>query len=419
MCDRLLIAQNCWLEPIEDNPGGVILRHGRDLHWHAPDLELPPFHGKVREWTGPECDIEVKPWMSIAEEKAKEESERYDEDEDEGEEEEEEEEGQDEGTIQFHTLRYLDFIPLAIHQHPTFLNSEGGHVPFLPDPNPGLRQSYADEIIEEYQCRIRNKLPRAWHIQENVPVYRIKFKTPRERREYGKTGRFIEEDIADAIAAVDSGTGIDVHYWGEAPENPDTSDSAEKIFDEHALGYYWKLVDKTGWTEIGDWLYRDTNGGTNWNRRKPKGEWVPYENVVNKLFYCGPTPPQWDSSWGGKIEVDGKEIWNPEGDAFIHGSQESDDYSETVEDGLSAQDKLRVPIGAAFDLMAIVEVWTFRQYVIFDQSKPFPKPQNDDDPMYTLNEIPGSFRRLGLQVRIVKPIPSEGTGEKGGKAESR
>jgi len=416
VCDRLLLAQNCWLETVGDYKGGVILRHGKDMRWHAPQTtRLSPFYGKTRGWTGPACDIKM-PWKSRAEEKAKEIAERYDEDESDS---DSESESGDMGNIQFHTLRYLDFIPLAIHQHPMSANGDAGHIPSYLGNNPGRRQSYADSIIEEYQTRVRNKLPRAWGIPENTPIYKIQFKTPRD-----EDGNFVDEwqwpKYEEARAAVDAGTGIKLIYWNEVPSDTNTEEAAEHIFDEHSLGYYWKLVDKTGWTEIGDWLYLDTNGGTNWNRRKPKGEWVPYENVVNRLFYCGPTPIQWDSSWGRK--TDGG--WNPDGDQFVHGSREFDDYSETVGDELTAQDKLSIPVGSAFDLMVIVEAWRFTQYVMMDQSD-IPDywqvvdetgddvyPPDQDHPSewrkrWSVNVIPGFFRRFGLQARIVKPIPPE------------
>lgn len=420
VCDRLLLAQNCWLETVGDYKGGVILRHGKDMRWHAPQTtRLSPFYGKTRGWTGPACDIKM-PWKSRAEEKAKEIAERYDEDESDS---DSESESGDMGNIQFHTLRYLDFIPLAIHQHPMSSESDAGHIPIYVHANPGKRQAYAEGIIEEYQTRIRNKLPRAWGIPENTPIYKIQFKTPREHVE-GKRGRFIDEDIDDAKAAVKAGDGIIIIYWNEVPADENTEESAEKIFDECSLGYYWRLVDATGWVVDGQWLVKDTDDDGEYDRRMPRGEWVPYENIVNKLFYCGPVPLQWNTDWGGKIEEGGRKIWNPDGDAFVHGNRQYADYSETVGDGLKAQDKLSIPVGSAFDLMVIVEAWRFTQYVMKDQSD-IPDywrvvdetgddvyPPDQDHPSewrkrWSVNVIPGFFRRFGLQARIVKPIPPE------------
>lgn len=441
VCDRLLIAQNCYLEASDEQT--VVLKHVNDLHWHAPQLHsLPPAYGKTRGWTGPACDIEM-PWKSKAERLAKETAEKYNEDESDGEDSDSDSDSGDMGTIQFHTLRYLDFIPLAIHQHPMSSAEDAGHIPSYVHANPGKRQAYAEEIIEEYQTRVRNKLPRAWGIPKNVPIYKIQFKTPRET-DGEHAGEFKNEWVwpanEQAVAAVEAGVGIKILYWNEVPMDNNTKESTDAIFGECRLGYYWDTYEADGWEAFAPWYYKDTNGGRNWNRRKPMGRWVPYDNVVNKLFYAGPFPVEWNEDWGRK--VNGK--WPEEGDQFIHGNSQNESFITHMEgeagEGVPLQDHLCIPLGAAFDLMAIVEVWRFAKYVMVDQSD-IPDywrvvdetgddvygPDDEDEGAFEDERthvwrkrwrlvLDGNFyRRIGLQSRIVKPIPPEGADEEGGE----
>lgn len=241
-------------------------------------------------------------------------------------------------------------------------------------------------------------------------------------------GRFENEWEGEAkqaaLNAVDNGDGIKVIFWNEISHDSHTSDSQEKIFDEFGIGYYWKLYDLDGWAKVGQWLYKSSTGDPRvYDTRKPLGRWVPYQNVVNKLFYCGPTPMEWDNSWGTK----GPNGWPEIDERFIFGNSQYEGYiaalaRETGEE-IPLQNLLCIPIGFAFDLMVIVEVWKIRSYkmVNTDDIPDWEKTvEHTGSDVYHLegtngtyrkrwspSDMPGFYRRLGLQARIVKPMPPQ------------
>lgn len=429
VCDRLLIAQNCRIEPVEWNPlAAVVLKRGKRLAWHAPQTTmLPLFHGRVRGWKGPACDIKM-PWKSLAEEKAKEDAERYEEDESDSESvSDSDSDSGDMGTIQFHTLPYANFIPIAIHQHQSTRWLGMGHTSQDERANPGFRQMWADEIIAAYQSGSRKDLPKAWGISRDTPVYRVIFKTPQEdsnghqihwenEKEDGETYSLIKEESEDAEDYVLHHKPDKIIYWNEVPQDGNTATSANLLFGECFIGYYWKPVDPDGWKPLPNthWLWKDEDNDGQYNpakdRKRPKGEWVPYDNVVNKLFYCGPVPVRWEDVEGYGDEAEA---------SFIHGVDEGDDYFDTVGEDIPVQDKLSIPLGAAFDLMALVEAYEWVQYVLQDQSYPdFDNDENgneSDRPEKPVSQCRwtvdkpynGFYRRVMVQARIVKPIPPE------------
>lgn len=366
VCDRLLLAQNCYLEAEdeseytaaelaqdeayekwldgEDSDSGSGSESGSDSNeptpsgtdrnkvrlkftvepqWHAPRRRTinPLAKGKVRPWTGPASDV----WPLQAN-------------------------------------RYANFIPLCYHQHRMSSTNDGAHTRPLQTGNPGPRQSNADRIVEEWQSGFRANLPPAWHIRDDVPVYRVIFKTPQKNWDYdpedpddkefvkwenekhdGGSYTRIEEDYDDAAEYVETHAPDRIIYWSEVGQD------AKTIHPRNKMTATWNVMDP--------------------------------DNIVHQLF-------------------------------FVHRNRRQEG-TRTI------QDKLSIPLGAAFDLVVIVEAY---EWVTYELMSPYiDDPQEDIEENWGGSEKPGERRRweymkpfwdtywyrMRPMARIVKALPPQ------------